>query len=138
MASCGGDRAGTLGLEELLRAGEVALPSLWVAEQPRANEGTLPSLADLWKEVGGVYERGPFEGLEGGAGWDGADAKVDESLGCSSMYAEEAFDGGCGEQCTCSDTCGCRNGIGEVDPNADVPAVGDGLDAQDGDADVQV
>ena len=128
MSACGGDGNGTLA--DLLRAGEVALPSLWETEGLRADEGALPSFAELWKDLGGVYEsdKGPFEGLEGGAaGWDGLDAAgTGENAGCSSMYAEEVFDGGCGDQCTCSSTCGCRGGIGGEEGGADGPPESDG------------
>lgn len=74
-------------------------------------EGALPSFEELLRRVGGQEEgmgELPLGWMEGGN-------VLLQSEGCSVMNPEAEFDGGCGDMCTCSEECGCRTGVEDLE-----------------------
>lgn len=79
-----------------------------------------PSLDELVRRVGDNGGYAGVEGTQGGdvRGWnEGGGNPLVEERGCSAMFAEEAYDGGCGDQCTCASNCGCRTGVDAMERN---------------------
>lgn len=88
----------------------------WFSALPSSS--ALPSFEELLQRVSDKGGYGDGVDLQrtrsGGAvkGWnDGGGNELVEPRGCAAMYEEEAYDGGCGDQCTCASNCGCRTGI---------------------------
>ncbi|GAA5920035.1 hypothetical protein JCM1841_000390 [Sporobolomyces salmonicolor] len=106
----------------------IDLPVLWALEDfpvgsasargstPDALAGTaalLPSLRTLWPAL----LESSTSSARSSRTPPGPDYTIVENAGCSSMYADELFDGGCGATCECSSGCGCGGGIGGDDPD---------------------
>ncbi|GAA5863211.1 hypothetical protein JCM1840_002512 [Sporobolomyces johnsonii] len=118
----------------------IDLPVLWAREDLFVDDGAsarrgstpdaffagtvapLPSLKTLWPAL--LESSSSSAPAPSSPTPPGQSFMIVENAGCSSMYADELFDGGCGAACECSSGCGCRGGIGAGDP--------DGVEAEEG------